>query len=273
MTKYKELTVAHIRHFKAGYVLLTLTYDNDMEIPEPGQFFMIKPQYTLIARPISVYNFFKLFKKRYVEFLFKVIGKGTRELSNLKKGDIVPVWGPIGNAFPIKDDKKIAILIAGGRGIAPLFYLATKLFEKKYDIYFFYGVKDSEEFIHLLRIKNLSKRLFISSEDGKKGKRGFITDLFNDAINTYLSEFKENLLFDIREKQRPVCYVCGPDIMIEKVCDISLDKKIDTFISLESHLACGNGVCLGCSVETKSGKIYHICKEGPIFDAREFFCK
>ncbi len=273
MITYSRLKVAHIRHLKAGYVLLTLLYDNQMTPPQPGQFFMLKPRNTIIARPISVHNFFSVLKKNYIEFLFKVVGRGTEELSDMKKGDMLPVWGPIGNSFPIPEDKRTAVLIAGGRGIAPLFFLATRLFEKKYEIHFFYGVKNSDELIHLLRIKNLSTKLYISTEDGKKGKKGFVTNLFQDAVGNYSSQVKENLLFDYEGKKSPVCYVCGPDIMIEKVCDISLTGRIKTYISLESHLACGTGVCLGCTVETRGGRLLHICKEGPVFDAEEFYCK
>ncbi len=273
MTSYRELKVAHIRHLKAGYVLLTLAYENGMDIPLPGQFFMLKPANTLIARPVSVHNFFFVLKKGFVEFLFKVVGSGTEELSRLSKGDMLPVWGPIGNSFPVGEDKKTAIIVAGGRGIAPLFYLTTRLFERGYEIHFFCGVKESDELVHLLRLKNLSRRLFISTEDGKKGKKGLITSLFQEAISTYTANQKENYLFDEMGRKSPVCYVCGPEIMIEKVCDISLGSRIRTYISLESHMACGTGICLGCTAETKGGRLVHICKDGPIFDAEEFYCK
>lgn len=272
--RFNRLKVAHIRHLNKGYVLLTLAYDNGMEIPVPGQFFMLKPSSTLIARPISVHNFFYILKKGYVEFLFKVVGKGTSELSRVKKGDYVTLWGPIGNRFPIPENGRSAILVAGGRGIAPLFFLATRLFEKGYDIYLFYGVRESDEFVHLLRLKNLCKRLFLTSEDGKKGRKGVITDLFQESIGVYFREERQNqLLFDINGYNEPICYVCGPDIMIDKVCEISLKKKIRTYVSMESHLACGTGVCLGCTIESKGGKIFHICKDGPVFDAEELFCR
>lgn len=273
MIKYNQLRVAHIRHLKANYVLLTLEYDNQMQIPQPGQFFMLKPSNTLIARPISVHNYFTILKKGFVEFLFKVVGRGTLELSRLKKGERVGLWGPIGNQFPIEKKHKTAILVAGGRGIAPLYYLSTKLFERGYEIHFFYGVKESDELIHLLRIKNRSSKLYITTEDGKKGKKGLITTLFQDAIKTYMENLNKPLLFDEEGRLSPVCYVCGPEIMIEKVCDISLNYNITTYISLESLMACGSGVCLGCTVETAGGRLLHVCKDGPVFDAREFYCK
>jgi len=270
--KQNNLKVAHIRHLKGDYVHLTLTYDESMEIPKPGQFFMLKTETTLIARPISVHNFFYVLKKGYVEFLFKVVGEGTYDLSKKTKGDTITLWGPIGNHFPVFEDRKTALLVAGGRGIAPLFYLTTTLFEKGYDIYLFYGVKESEELVHLLRLKNLCKKLFITTEDGKKGKKGFITSLFSDSISQYFDTREQPSLFDERSAQSPVCYVCGPDIMIERVCEISLKHDIETYISLEARMACGTGVCLGCTVETAGGRIYHICKEGPIFNAKEFYC-
>ncbi|MCX7943645.1 MAG: dihydroorotate dehydrogenase electron transfer subunit [Deltaproteobacteria bacterium] len=272
MTKYNQLKVVHVRHYKANYVSLTLSYDNQMEIPMPGQFFMLKPHNTLLGRPISVHNFFRILKKGYIEFLFKIVGKGTKNLSELKRGDYVSLWGPIGNSFPTFENKKTAILVAGGRGIAPLFFLATKLFEKRYEIHFFYGVKKSEELIHILRLRNMSNKLFISTEDGKRGKKGLITDLFKSAINTYTSSLKDNLLFH-DQGNNAVCYVCGPDIMMEKVCEVSLSHKIKTYISLESHIACGSGVCLGCTVESTGGQLFHVCKEGPVFDAEEIYCK
>lgn len=271
MISYKKLTVAHTRHLKAGYVSLILTYDRSMQIPEPGQFFMLKPENRLIARPISVHNFFSFMNRGSIEFLFKIVGEGTRELSRLKKGDTLTLWGPIGNRFPIPDKKRRAILVAGGRGIAPLFYLAIKLFKRGYDTYLFYGVKRSEEIMHLLRLKNLCRRIYITSEDGKKGKKGLITTLFEEAIPEYLKNINTDLLFDEAEEKDPVCYVCGPDIMMERVCEISLANKIETYLSLEARMACGTGVCLGCSVETRGGDIYHICKDGPVFNAEEFF--
>jgi dihydroorotate dehydrogenase electron transfer subunit len=270
--KQCNLKVAHIRHLKGGYVDLTLTYDESLEVPEPGQFFMLKPHNTLLARPISVHNFFYVLKRGYVEFLFKVVGEGTYELSRKVRGDYVTVWGPIGNHFPVFEARKTAILVAGGRGIAPLFYLATTLFDKGYDIYLFYGVKESDELVHLLRLKNLCKRLFITTEDGKRGKKGIITNLFSDSINQYFDIREQTSLFDEKRARLPVCYVCGPDIMIERVCEISLKHDIETYISLEARMACGTGVCLGCAVESRGGRIYHICKEGPVFNAKEFYC-
>ncbi len=202
-----------------------------------------------------------------------MVGEGTYELSRLKKGEAVTLWGPIGNCFPIPEKKRTAILVAGGRGIAPLFYLALKLFERGFDIHLFYGVKNSDEFMHLLRLKNLCRQMYITSEDGKKGKKGLITSLFQDSINTYFRNLNTNLLFDDLHEKSPICYVCGPEIMMEKVCEISLKNGIETYVSMESRMACGTGVCLGCTVETVGGHIYHVCKDGPVFNAEEFYCK
>lgn len=208
---------------------------------KPGQFFMLRADSfrdnPILARPFGVCE---QLEHRLV-FLVQVVGKGTRLIADLKAGDGVSILGPLGNGFVKTNDKKIAI-VAGGIGIAPLLELAKSL-DIKAD--FYAGFADEPYFVD--DFKPYVGKIITSSEK-KEGK--YILDKLNPDD------------YDL-------IYACGPNPMLKALCEKNNKAKIQ--VSMEAHMGCGIGACLGCTVEDKNGDFIRVCKDGPVFDAERIF--
>lgn len=208
---------------------------------KPGQFFMLRADSfrdnPILARPFGVCE---QLEDRLV-FLVQVVGKGTRLIADLKTGDGVSILGPLGNGFVKTNDKKIAI-VAGGIGIAPLLELAKSL-DIKAD--FYAGFADEPYFVD--DFKPYVGKIITSSEK-KEGK--YILDKLNPDD------------YDL-------IYACGPNPMLKALCEKNNKAKIQ--VSMEAHMGCGIGACLGCTVEDKNGDFIRVCKDGPVFDAERIF--
>ncbi len=209
----------------------------------PGQFFMFRTESfrnePLLSRPFGVCDE----DENSLSLLYQVVGEGTKIMANLKKDAEVKLLGPLGRGFDLDRarGKKVAIL-AGGIGIAPLLYLAKSL-DTKAD--FYAGFTDQAYFIDDFKeyVKDIVTTVY--KEDGK-----FITDVINpDAYD--------------------IIYACGPNPMLEALA--KKNKKAEIQVSMEAHMACGIGACLGCTTSSTDGKFLRVCKQGPVFDSREVF--
>lgn len=217
-----------------------LILEGDFE-GEAGQFYMLRGWNGLdpfLPRPISIADL----EDGKLKLLYEVRGKGTHIISKLKKGDKLSLLGPLGNSFSLEKKARIA-LISGGIGIAPMLYLSKSL-NANVDIYS--GFRNNVYFLD--QFKPYTNNIFISTEDGSMGHKGFITQIFNP------------LDYDL-------VYTCGPTPMMNAVMNICKDK-VPLYLSMESRMACGIGACLGCSIETTNG-MKRVCKEGPVFKGEE----
>ena len=217
-----------------------LILDGDFK-GKPGQFYMLKgweASDPFLPRPISIADL----ENGKISFLYEVRGKGTHIISKLKKGDSLSILGPLGNGFDLESGQKIA-LISGGIGIAPMLYLAKNL-NAPVDLYS--GFRTKGYFIE--EIKPYVDNIYISTEDGSEGHKGFIIDLFDP--NKY-----------------DLVVACGPTPMMEAVMR-SCRGIVPVYVSMENRMACGIGACLGCTVETIRG-MERVCKEGPVFKGEE----
>ena len=215
----------------------------------PGQFVNIKcgiGDELLLRRPISISN---AYDDKY-EFIFKVLGKGTKRLADYKVGDYLDVLGPLGNGFINKNYKKIAF-IGGGIGLFPLLYASKEYINC--EKHFFVGFKNVNEAILLDEIKKNNSKVFIASDDGSLGKKGYITQIYEKNKEDY-----------------DMVYICGPYAM-EKIAIHNL-RSINQKgqVSLEERMACGIGACLVCACQTIHG-VKHVCSDGPVFDIYEVF--
>jgi dihydroorotate dehydrogenase (NAD+) catalytic subunit len=216
--------------------------------PQPGQFYMLHPlkSDTLLGRPISVFHFEQ--KKGFVEitFLILVKGIGTKELSALQKDDEISILGPLGNVFPKPENGK-ALIIGCGIGIAPVAGFAESLKDKTYDFYAsFRSGKYGLEYIK-------PDKLVITTDDGSEGIKGMLPTAL--SVET------------LKDNNYSAVYVCGPAPLLEYVKQISEEAGIVCYLSMESRMACGVGVCLGCTIDTTEGN-KRCCKDGPVFDSR-----
>ena len=221
---------------------------------EPGQFVMLKINEgndPTLRRPFSICG---TDEEGIVRIIYKVVGRGTRYLSDKKPGDYVSVLGPLGKGFKEIGRSKMIYLIAGGIGIAPLLFLCQKI--ESTDITFLTGFRTSGEIIDPA-LTGIETDNVIATDDGSIGYYGKVTNLLSERIS--------------RNNPGNICvYTCGPLPMLKAVRKICLENNIPCQVSMETFMACGLGVCQGCVVRSdisKTGKHYlHVCKEGPVFD-------
>lgn len=225
---------------------------------KPGQFVHIRipDSRVYFRRAFSVYDID--LKNRTLDILFKAIGRGTTLMSGYKKGDVLDVLGPLGNGFRLPGKRETAILAAGGVGMPPLYFLAKHMIHKHYAperIFFFYGGKTKADLVDLGRIKKLGVKLFLSTDDGSFGFRGFVTEAIRQILE------KETRAFRI--------YGCGPDEMLKAIDNMARRYAISGQYSLEAPMPCGVGVCLGCIRPLAIGGYTRVCREGPVYNIGE----
>lgn len=228
---------------------------------KPGQFVMVRisDNYNpLLRRPFSIHRLIEENDNiRGFEILYKVVGKGTTILSGLKEGDSVDVLGPLGRGFIIPENFQNTFIVAGGIGVAPLFFLASDLKRVEPDsskIQMFIGGRSREDLLCMDEIKAMGFPVHISTDDGSLGEKALVTEI----VEKKLRSIRPDMIF-----------ACGPSPMLKAVAGIAERENIPCQVSLETMMACGMGACLGCAVEKKgsSDKYMHTCLDGPVFDA------
>lgn len=230
---------------------------------QPGQFCMLDAveednlHDPLLRRPLSIHN---VTADGVVEFLYRKTGRGTGLLSRLKPGRKLKILGPLGNGFRW-DNSKSCILVGGGMGIAPLLFLAAALHKAGNPPAIILGAATESDLVRidLFRTRAMEQGFFTATEDGSLGHHGLVTEVL-------LS------LFDHQAHQAgeadTVVLTCGPFPMMRAVAAICREREIPCQVSLEAHMACGSGLCLGCAVESAHNADYiHVCREGPVVDA------
>lgn len=224
----------------------------------PGQFAMLSVEGTedmLLPRPFSIHDFDKDGDASWLDFLFKVVGKGTALLAHLTVGSPIKILAPLGNGFPDPPPGYKIIIVAGGMGIAPLFPLVLRLRTSQSSITVLYGAKSQEDLVclpELLDIGTISVK--ITTEDGTQGEKGRVTHLLKHEKN--------------KGEPKTVLYACGPEPLLKIVSDFARKLKVPCWISIERLMACGVGACLSCVVMSSEG-YKRVCCDGPIFDAKD----
>jgi len=214
--------------------------------PLPGQFFQIRVGEGLdpfLNRPISVASY----RRNRLLLIIKILGKGTGMLSEKGDGESLILLGPFGKG--IKPKKKRSLLLAGGIGVAPLYFLAEYLNKLRANFTFLYGTKTPDDFILKRNIIMLAKESIFITEQVLRKKR------------TVVSAVKE---IDLRDYE--VAYACGPKEMLIELQKLNLSIPIYAFC--EDFLGCGCGLCLGCAIMYR-GEYKRICEDGPVFELSE----
>lgn len=220
---------------------------------EPGQFVQIRCGDTLdpfLRRPISIHRFNR--KEGTVEFLVQRKGKGTIWLGNQEPGQYLDILGPLGNGFTVHHDQR-TLLVGGGIGVAPLLALAEALKAQENSPLIFLGANSSQDLLKVEDFQSCSAELQVSTMDGSLGTAGVVTELLEEKLSSGFKGF---------------IYTCGPMGMMKKVAELAGRYGVSGEASLEANMACGIGVCLGCTCEIHgaTGKKYaHVCTDGPVF--------
>ena len=250
MKKYSEdFTVRANIALNSGHHILELQSPVPLPQMVPGQFVELKVDgspNTYLRRPFSIHRV--NYEQNTISLLIKIVGDGTRQLKTLKPSDKVNMLFPLGKGFSLPENKKV-LLVGGGCGVAPLFYLADELFKRKNNITILIGGRTSNDILLADEYKQFGEVL-ITTEDGSIGEKGMAT------THSFL---KNNPVLD-------QIYCCGPDGMMRAVSNIAGLINVPCEVSLENTMACGIGVCLCCVVESNHGNIC-VCTEGPVFNS------
>ncbi len=228
-------------------------------LPLAGQFYMLQAvrSNTLLARPISVFHVNKDGAAPRLEFLILLKGQGTKELCTLMPDDKINLLGPCGNCFPVVgatsggpstgSGTPKACIVGGGIGVAPVAGFAETLPAGSYD--FFASFKSGSYGLEHIKAASLT----ITTDDGSVGVHGMLPAALTEET--------------LRKGNYSVVYACGPTPMLAYVKKVAEAAGLPCYLSLEAHMACGVGVCLGCTIQTTEGK-KRCCKEGPVFYSR-----
>ncbi|MGE5423422.1 MAG: dihydroorotate dehydrogenase electron transfer subunit [Ignavibacteriales bacterium] len=249
----KALVVRH-REIVPGFYELEFIAPSIARDVLPGQFVNVRVSNSydpLLRRPFSIYDVDK--KLGSITVFYKVVGRGTSLLSRTHIEHRLDVMGPLGTPFSVSKDIKSAYLIGGGVGIAPLVYLAKILNQNKVKFKVLMGASTAGFLAGKDMLNKLGVPLMISTDDGSEGMRGRVTDLLKDQLSANACDF---------------IYSCGPEPMLAQVTEIAQEYGIPGELSLEEHMACGVGACLGCAHQVKEDDTFRfakVCCEGPIF--------
>jgi len=253
LSRYFRATISENSPLNKNHNLLILKPLSKTKKPLPGQFYMMEAGNSrdpLLKRPFSIFK--QTSGKLY--FIYRIKGKGTELMKQLKKEEIIHILGPLGKSYPLPDKKFTPLVIIGGVGVASLFPLVEKL-PKNSRV--FYGGRTKDELLMLTELRKITRNLIVSTDDGSMGEKGTVVDALKDYLASQLSALSSQLI-----------YACGPAPMLEAVSKVAFEKEIKGYISMEENMACGVGACLGCAVKTKKG-YKRVCKEGPVFPIEE----
>ncbi len=218
------------------------------EIAHAGQFVQVKisDEFTM-RRPLGIASA----KDGAVKIFYRIVGRGTKFLSTKKSGEHLNILGALGNGFNTEIDGRI-LLVGGGMGIAPLLSVAEKI--PAVDILI--GGKNSDEInFWIPELKNEVGKIYITTDDGSRGSKGFVTTLLPEVLDY---------------EDYSAIYTCGPEIMMRGVAKIAAENNLPCYVSFERRMACGLGACLSCSIDTLNGR-KKVCKDGPVFNAADVF--
>ncbi len=215
-----------------------MVVENVVNDIKPGQFVNISVPGKLLARPISVADY----KNNNLSLIYRVVGEGTEILSRMKNGEEVTILSSLGNGFDIDANTQKPLVVGGGLGAAPLFYLVKSLKKKGLKPTVLLGFKDPEDAFYLGQYKKYLENCDFRVSYDSEGK--FVTDLVSELPDGAYDYF----------------YACGPKPMLKAVESVS---KSDGELSLETRMACGIGICKCCSIETDDG-MKTLCKDGPV---------
>ena len=260
-----ETTVIERRELATGVVLVSLDAPLLAKTTCPGQYIMaIPPSGEAAATALAVYEA----EGKRASLLFFITGKRTRELSELRSGDRLDVVGPLGNGFDCSEAARDVAIVAGGVGIASVLLCAQALLRNGSRVRLFYGARTAELLVDAERFAAAGCELVVTTDDGSRGERGFVTDAL------------------ARARRPDRIYACGPSPMLRGVARIADWFGVRAQLSLEETFGCGIGGCWGCVVPVIASSAQapsfppaalggsdvayaRVCKEGPVFWADE----
>lgn len=257
-----------LSHKKYGdhYHSLTIVAPDIGEKVKPGQFVNVRcgeDRSFILRRPFSVYRVHKRGGwSSTIEIVFDLRGPGTRYLSRLRTHSNLDLIGPVGRGFALPKRRAHCLLVGGGIGAAPLFFLADELRNEGHRVDVILGARSSRFLLNAIDVRRLASVYHITTEDGSMGETGRVTDVLEETIEKCETE---------------VVYTCGPHPMLAAVARVCADRKLPVQVAVEELMACGYGVCMTCVIPVRpraktkelgeDGFYYaRSCTEGPVFN-------
>jgi dihydroorotate dehydrogenase electron transfer subunit len=184
------------------------------------------------------------------EIVFDVVGAGTRALAGLRPHDRVDALGPLGRAFDPPEAPAGCVLVGGGYGTAPLFFLATELRARGCRVDVVVGAATAGRLLDAVAAERLGHSLTVTTDDGSAGRRGLVTDPLPELLAGTGAER---------------VYACGPMPMLAAVSRVAAAAGVACQVAVEEQMACGTGICFSCVLPV-GGRMARSCLEGPVFD-------
>ncbi len=216
-----------------------------------GQFIILRVEEKGERIPLTIADLDK--ENGILTIVFMGVGFTTKKLAQLNEGDeILDLVGPLGVATEIKKYGTV-VLVAGGYGAAPCYLISKALKEAGNKVYMIVGARKADLIFWQDKMKSASSELFITTDDGSLGRKGFVTEVLKELM---------------QKEQIDMVMAVGPMPMMKAVADLTRNDKIKTICSLNPIMVDGTGMCGACRV-TVGGKVKFACVDGPDFDAHE----
>ena len=243
--------------YSGVYTVLVLEAPAIASAVKPGQFvYMRIPRLgeSVLRRPFSVFKA----DAGTLSILYKRVGKGTSVLNTVQPGEVVSLMGPLGKGYPLDGIDKFPVLVAGGYGVAPLCFLASRMPEKGL---LFVGGSKAGDVLCVEEFEKIGWEVQVATEDGSTGCKGLVTDLLDAWLKSYKGE------------KEPELFACGPDGMLKAIGERAIKNELTAWLSLEKHMGCAVGACLACvhkiKLDDNTEAWGRVCKDGPVFESRK----
>lgn len=207
-----------------------------------GQFVNIKLDGKFLRRPISVCDW----DESTLTIIYKVVGGGTEQMAEMKAGEKLDILVGLGNGYDTSKSGSTPLLLGGGVGVPPMYALCKKLISEGKDVTVILGFNKADEVFYEEEFKALGAKVYVTTADGSRGTKGFVTDVMKNLTYSYF-------------------FTCGPMPMFRAIEATAVTSGQYSF---EERMGCGFGACMGCSCETKYGN-KRICRDGPVLEREE----
>ena len=250
-----------VRRTRSGaYWTLTMSSSEIADRARPGQFveIAVRAPDTLLRRPFSIARVTRQGPQAgTIDVVFDAHGPGTQWLAGVPERDTVDVVGPLGSSFPLPNRPVSCLLVGGGYGVAPLFFLGEELQKLGCRVDMVVGAADQSRIHDAISAKRMTASVTFTTEDGSMGERGRVTDVMDDVLTSCRTE---------------IVYACGPNPMLAAVTAVAARHDVPSQVAVEEHMACGIGVCWTCvlPIRGRDGHVRNMrsCIDGPVFSGR-----
>jgi len=250
--KYLQTRITEVTYPAPNHALLR--FSGDAPVPAvPGEFVMVRGDWGV--HPVLPRAFSLVECGEVGSILVKPIGEGTERLAEMKVGDLLTVFGPLGKGYTLLDANHRHVLVAGGVGVAPLLFLARAIHERGERATFIYGGRTEHDLPLADEIAEVAD-LVVTTENGARGEQGRVTAPLQRIL---------------AEHSNAAVYSCGPDGMLHAVSNVAQAAGAPCQLALEAPMACGMGTCKGCAVMGTDGTYKYVCYDGPVFEAADIF--